>query len=76
MKNEPKIIYLNTGEEDVDKGTDFNELVGVSWCEDRIGKYDLKYYNEQVVKDLRKQVRELQSKLDTCRNNAGKRYFI
>lgn len=56
MKNEPKIIYLNTGEEDVDKGSDFNELAGVSWCEDKMGKYDLKYYNEQVVKDLRKQM--------------------
>ena len=41
MKNAPNHIYLNIGAEG--ECQDFEELVGVSWCEDRINDDDLEY---------------------------------
>jgi len=42
MKNIPSHIYL-VAEIDDDEEVDFNELHGVSWCQDRINKSDLVY---------------------------------
>lgn len=74
MKNQPKTIYLNidTGGE---QNLDFKDLVGISWCEERIGRQDLKYHSDKVVKDLRKQVKELNSLLGECRERAAKKYM-
>ena len=41
MKNAPNHIYLNIGADG--ECQDFEELVGVSWCEDRINDDDLEY---------------------------------
>jgi len=41
MKNIPKEIYLQIGE-DCD-GDDFNELAEVSWCQDKINNNDIRY---------------------------------
>jgi len=45
MKNIPKIIYLQIGEvlEPDNFTDDFSELVGVSWCDERINENDLVY---------------------------------
>jgi hypothetical protein len=45
MKNIPQKIYLQIGE-DVsikENDSDFNDLVGVSWCVDKINKTDIEY---------------------------------
>lgn len=53
MKNIPKTIYLQIGD-DCPKDVDFNGLVGVSWCADKINKNDIKYV---LKKKLKKQIR-------------------
>jgi hypothetical protein len=42
MKNLPKKIYLQLGE-DVDEDTDFRELSDVCWCEDNTDESDIEY---------------------------------
>ena len=42
MKNIPKTIYLQIGEECHDD-IDFNELSGVTWCVDKINDNDIEY---------------------------------
>ena len=44
MKNLPKKIYLQIGEDCIDK--DFNNLVEVTWCANRINKNDIVYYRK------------------------------
>jgi hypothetical protein len=46
MTNQPKKIYLNIGADG--ECQDFEELVGVSWCEDRIND-DLEYISVYSV---------------------------
>lgn len=44
MKNIPEKIYLQVHGDAWDENmTDFNELVGVTWCKDRINDDDLEY---------------------------------
>ena len=44
MKNIPKKIYLQIGEENsIKDNVDFNELGGVSWCAEKIHKTDIEY---------------------------------
>jgi len=47
MKNQPNRIYLNIGADG--ECQDFEELVGVSWCEDRINDDDLEYISVSSV---------------------------
>jgi len=42
MENVPKIIYLQIGD-DCPGDVDFNELVGISWCSDRINENDIEF---------------------------------
>ena len=42
MENVPKKIYLQIGD-DCPNDVDFNELVGVSWCIDRINDNDIEF---------------------------------
>jgi len=42
MENIPKKIYLQIGE-DCPHDVDFNELVGVSWCADKINENDIEF---------------------------------
>jgi len=44
MKNEPSIIYLNTGTEH----NDFKDLQGVTWSEDQINDTDIQYTNRKA----------------------------
>ncbi len=44
MKNVPRKIFLQVGEETSTKdNVDFKELGGVSWCTERIHKTDIEY---------------------------------
>ena len=43
MKNIPKAIYLNLGDIIPDEVKDFNDLEEVTWSENDIAKYDIKY---------------------------------
>ena len=47
MKNIPKKIYLQIGE--ADKDCDFNDLHGITWCDERINDNDIEYV---FVEDL------------------------
>lgn len=49
MKNLPKKIYLQIGE-DTPKDFDFNNLGGVSWCDERINDNDIEYVLKCTVK--------------------------
>jgi len=42
MKNIPKKIYLQIGD-DCPDAVDFNQLIGVSWCSDRINENDIEF---------------------------------
>lgn len=50
MKNLPEKIYLQIGEEaDIDDYLDFNELVGVSWCSDKIEESDVEFIRSDIA---------------------------
>ena len=42
MKNEPRVIFLNLGDE-VTRHDDFKELCEVTWCDEKINDLDIKY---------------------------------
>ena len=48
MKNLPEKLYLQIGEE-ADESVDFNDLYGVSWCDDQIHENDVVYVREDLV---------------------------
>ncbi len=48
MKNLPEKLYLQIGEE-ADESVDFNDLYGVSWCDDKIYENDVVYVREDIV---------------------------
>ena len=50
-KNIPKVIYLQIGEDCEKK--DFSDLEGITWCEDRINKNDIRYIldKRQIAKN-------------------------
>ncbi len=48
MKNLPEKLYLQIGEE-ADESVDFNDLYGVSWCDDQIHENDVVYIREDLV---------------------------
>ena len=58
MKNQPNKIYLNIGADG--ECQDFEELVGVSWCEDRVNDDDLEFISVSSIlariKELEKDV--------------------
>ena len=61
MKNIPQKIYLQIEDADVtyDKSIDdFNDLIGVSWCEDKINNSDIPYVPESVLRDKEQQLSE------------------
>ena len=47
MKNLPKVIYLNFGEDAED--LDFRELHEVTWCQDKIDDSDEAYISSKYV---------------------------
>ena len=54
MKNIPKKIFLQVHGDTIDDNIDFNELVGVTWCKDRINDDDLEYiYQPKKKKTLK-----------------------
>lgn len=75
MKNIPKEIFLQTGQEQNEGQTDFKDLDGVTWSEHAIFGGDIKYLSkesvEQLIQELRRRL-EYQSVLYT---HAGKNIF-
>lgn len=60
MKNLPEKIYLQIGEEaDIDDDIDFNELVGVSWCSDKIEKSDVEFVRSDIARNVAKEFAQL-----------------
>jgi heterodisulfide reductase subunit A-like polyferredoxin len=56
MKNLPEKIYLQIGEEaDIDDNIDFNELVGVSWCSDKIEESDVEFVRSDIAEQMAKE---------------------
>lgn len=56
MKNLPEKIYLQIGEEaDIDDDIDFNELVGVSWCSDKIEESDVEFVRSDIAEQMAKE---------------------
>jgi hypothetical protein len=53
MKNIPKKIYLNLGE-NIEDFEDFNELGEVTWCVDKVSDGDIEYQRKPIWHDLRK----------------------
>ena len=47
MKNVPKKIFLQIGDEDLPE--DFNDLYDVSWCSERIYGNDIEYVLEPSI---------------------------
>jgi len=64
LKNIPDKIFIQIGDDITEIGGeyDFNDLVGVSWCQDQIHKTDLEYVSE---KDFYK---KLLAKLESIKN--------
>ncbi len=58
MKNEPEKIYLVVGADG--ECEDFEELVGVSWCENRINDDDLEYLSLNFIS---RRIKELEEEL-------------
>lgn len=59
MKNEPKRIYIQVGE-DCPKDADFNELHEVTHSTERINNNDLEYYSKTEVNEgVNEGVREM-----------------
>jgi hypothetical protein len=55
MKNLPEKIYLQIGEEaDINDTFDFNELVGVSWCSDKIEESDVEFVRSDIAEQMAK----------------------
>lgn len=52
MKNIPKVIYLQI-DADGETPDDFNELVGVSWCSEKVNPNDIEFIlNENTEKGV------------------------
>jgi hypothetical protein len=64
MKNQPKNIYLVVGADG--ECEDFEELVGVSWCEDRINDDDLEYISVSFIPH---RIKELIATKEKIKNN-------
>jgi len=60
MKNIPKKIYLTLGSEKPSKDESFNELTGVSWCQDKVDEWDLEYISKSEVDKIIKKIISLQ----------------
>ena len=53
MKNKPKFIYLQTGLEDnAEMCEDFNELSGISWCDESVYSDDLQFISCDFIKSF------------------------
>ncbi len=52
MKNVPKVIYLQTGNEDIQPDEDFNSLTEVSWCADKIFPTDIEYVLKEAAQSM------------------------
>lgn len=50
MKNIPRKIFLQVDEKG-ETPDDFNELEGVTWCEDRINDNDLEYILKEITNE-------------------------
>jgi len=50
MKNEPKVIYLNTGTTDID--IDFKSCQGVTWHDKQLFKSDIKFIHSGDLIDF------------------------
>ena len=55
MKNLPEKIYLQIGEESDIDDIDFNELVGVSWCSDKIEESDVEFVRSDIARNVAKE---------------------
>jgi hypothetical protein len=74
MKNQLDKIYLVVGADGECK--DFEELVGVSWCEDRVNEDDLQYIS---VSSVLARIKELEAELadeDSSYSEASCRFRI
>lgn len=70
MKNIPKLIYLQIGE-DVsikENDSDFNDLAGISWCADKINNTDIEYVLKSEETFTKEQM--IQCYIDAV-NNSG-----
>lgn len=64
MKNQPNKIFLQTALKDNEEDCDnFDELVAVSWCADKIYEDDLEYISSSLILARIKKLEEL--KFDT-----------
>lgn len=50
IKNAPREIYLNFGDLDSGESYDYKNLDGVTFCEDKIDRCDIKYIREDETK--------------------------
>ena len=57
LSNTPEKIYLQI--KGAEPGGDFNKLVGVSWCADRINESDLEYVSALRAQQLLEALEEL-----------------
>jgi len=55
MKNQPKRIYLNFGDQHTE---DFDDCVEVTWCSDKIDKEDLEFINSNIILSRIKEIEE------------------
>lgn len=61
MNNQPNKIYLVIGVDE--ECQDFEELVGVSWCEDKINDDDLEYISSNFI------LAEIEKEIKLCRDS-------
>jgi hypothetical protein len=52
IKNIPKNIYLQVDSDGDDSEIEFKDLAGVSWCDERVYKSDLKFQLNQTDSSL------------------------
>lgn len=50
VSDSPKEIFLVLGELSTD--VEFHELSGVSWCDEKVDKNDIKYIREDLVIEM------------------------
>ncbi len=67
MKNLPKIIYLNFGDAFIFPKEyaecDFGELVDITWCIEKINRFDPPYIRKDIYNKVLRENRQLKEKL-------------
>jgi hypothetical protein len=70
MKNKPEKIYLNRGADG--ECQDFEELVEVSWCDDRVNDDDLEFIS---VSSILARIKELERRQFDTTDKTGMNLF-